>query len=171
MRPLTPDLTDDERGLLRDVAEHGCHVVCVDADLPGGSYCYTVGLWYHWQHPELVVFGVSDELADELLNAATDMIDAGARFAADQVVRDLLEIYPVTFKAVPRTHNEGYFGAACWAHATGDFPVLQLVYPDRQGRYPWQPGAARAFQALQPLLADLPPTPPDANLSADATDG
>jgi hypothetical protein len=34
---------------------------------------------------------------------------------------------------------------------------VQLVWPDKQGRWPWQDDVRRGFAALQPLLDRLPP--------------
>jgi hypothetical protein len=31
-------------------------------------------------------------------------------------------------------------------------PYLQVVWPDRNGRFPWEPGFQAAFDRMQPLL-------------------
>lgn len=159
MRPATPDLTPEQRKVLADVAEYGCHIVTVPEDGDSPDYAFTVGLAHTWQHPEVVVVGLAEEVAQDLLNAVADMIDEGARFSAGQVVNGLIDTYPVTFKPIPASHLPGYLGTACWAHADAAFEALQLVYPDKLGRYPWHDGVAQGFRDVQPLLADLPAEP------------
>ena len=38
---------------------------------------------------------------------------------------------------------------------TEDYHVLQVVLPDPQGRWPWEPGCARPYVDM-PLLGELP---------------
>jgi hypothetical protein len=45
-----------------------------------------------------------------------------------------------------------YFGYAIWFNQTSNFPALQLVWTDRQNRYPWQDGFEEEFKFIQPLL-------------------
>ncbi|MFL5577733.1 MAG: DUF4262 domain-containing protein [Gemmatimonadaceae bacterium] len=52
-----------------------------------------------------------------------------------------------------------FVGFARWFYGGDDFPVLQVVYPDRTGRYPWEDGVAEGFRAVQPVLADGPERP------------
>ena len=40
-------------------------------------------------------------------------------------------------------------------HGGDDFPVLQLLWPDRDGRYPWDPGYPPDMFPLQPLLYEV----------------
>jgi hypothetical protein len=158
MQSNTPELSAEQRKVLTDIAEYGCHVVSVPEDGETPDYSFTVGLWHTWQHPEVAVVGLDEEVAQDLLNAVADLIDEGATFTAGQVAQGLIDTYPVTFKAIPEGHVAGYLGTAAWANE-GAFPVLQLVYPDKLGRYPWHEGCAQGFRELQPLIADLPAQP------------
>lgn len=45
-----------------------------------------------------------------------------------------------------------YFGYAIWFNQTSNFPALQLVWTDRQNRYPWEDGFEDEFKFIQPLL-------------------
>lgn len=159
MSSATPDLTPEQRKVLTDIAEYGCHIVSVPEDGETPDYAFTVGFWQSWQHPEVVVVGLAEEVAYDLLNAVADQLDDGARFTPGQVVSGLLDTYPVTFKPIPASHHPGYLGTACWANEGAAFEALQLVYPDKLGRYPWHDGVALGFRDIQPLLADLPATP------------
>lgn len=159
MRALSEDLDVVERQVLDDIAEHGCHIAVVDEPLLGPAYAYSVGLWHRFQQPEIVIVGLPAEVAEELIALVGEDAEAGKRHAEGAFSADLLHGYRVTFRSVPRSHLRGWLAAGVWAYEGDDFPVLQLVWPDKQGRYPWQPGVREGFAALQPLLASQPAVP------------
>lgn len=162
MRAPTPDLTPGERRILADIEEHGVHMVHVAEreDSPGWSY--TIGLWHHFEQPEVIVFGLDDEVAQALLDLVTDEVaagpDAACRFLAGSEHRDLLAGYPVRVLEVPPVLHGSYLGQALWAYDGEPFAAVQLVWPDKQGRWPWSDGVREGFRRLQPLLDRLPPT-------------
>jgi hypothetical protein len=159
MRPLTDDLAPAERDVLAHIEEYGCHVTTVAADEHGPGYAFSTGLWHKFQQPEVVVVGLPHDVATQLINLVCDDAEDGVRYAEGDRTDNLLHGYFVTFRAVPRTHYPGWLGIALWAYQSDDFPVLQLVWPDKQGRFPWQEGVREGFLASQPLLASLPSEP------------
>lgn len=160
MRPLTDDLAPAEREVLENIAEYGCHVTAVAAGPHGPGYAFSTGLWHRFQQPEIVVVGLQDDDAAQLIDLVGDDAEDGRRYGEGDRTADLLHGYSVTFRAVPRSHYPGWLGTAVWAYQGDDFPALQLVWPDQQGRFPWQPGVREGFLAAQPLLASLPLQPP-----------
>ncbi|WP_162458272.1 DUF4262 domain-containing protein [Pseudactinotalea terrae] len=111
-------------------------------------YSYTVGLSAH-EHPELVVVGLRRSIAEPALQAAADgagVLDRGLRHG-DQVHGILAG---VALRAVSVLDTRRLLPAANELYARPGLPVdaLQLVYPDRTGRMPWQ---TRADQSV-PLL-------------------
>jgi hypothetical protein len=58
---------------------------------------------------------------------------------------------------VPKSHYRNRLGAALWAYEGDGFDAVQLVWPDKQGRWPWQDDVRDGFRALQPVLERLPP--------------
>jgi hypothetical protein len=62
--------------------------------------------------------------------------------------------YSCTFRTVPRRHYEAYLGSASWYYEGDDFPVLQLIRPDREHRYPWAAPDDAGIRKAQPILAD-----------------
>lgn len=152
MRELTDDLAPDEMKILQDVAEQGVHVVHVPMDGDGPGYSFTIGLWHHYQQPEVVVFGLPDDVTIELLNVLADEADDGKRFRGGEKHSGLLVDYPVRFVDVPKDKVGDYLGAAQWAYEGADFPCVQLVWPDKQKRWPWDEGVREGFAASQPIL-------------------
>jgi hypothetical protein len=151
-----PAATDAiEARVLRDVGAHGCHIVHIlpEDDAPGWSY--TVGLHHAGGHPELLIFGLPHPTAHQVLNlgAALCRSNSAGQPLADGVPSDvLLEGYA----CVPRLASPRWYrpliGYARWFNQGDAFPLLQLFWPDRDGRMPWDPEAPAWLRQDQPLL-------------------
>jgi hypothetical protein len=150
------------RELSADVEKHGWVVMRISADGPGPDFAYTIGLLDHFGHPEVIVVGLPLGVAHRILNTLGIAVRGGKRYVAGAVYDDLLEGYDVTFRAVPAYQLGAYLGwGRRYYRESGreDFPALQLIYPDRQRRWPWQDGVADGFRNAQPVLADEPEPP------------
>jgi len=51
-----------------------------------------------------------------------------------------------------RASYDEHLGYAIWFYNGRQFPVLQLVWPDKTGRFPGEEGVAESLATLQPLL-------------------
>ena len=144
-----PAYTDAD--LAADIAQHQWVVLKIDA--PGGAeYGYSVGLTKSFGHAELVVTGLDDDTMQELINDVGEAIEKGATFRDGDVSSEFLEGYDVTFRAVPAALRASHFAWADRYYGTADFAVLQVVYPDRERRWPWDAGVATDFVKGQPVL-------------------
>lgn len=152
MRARSDDLTPPEQKLLADVDEYGLHIVHVPEGTEGPAFSYTIGLWHNFEQPEVLVFGLPDEVAHELLNAIADAADDGRKFLDQHRHEGLLVGYAVRFVAVPAHAYARHLGLARWAYEGDDFPCVQLVWPDKQGRWPWESGVRDGFRESQPVL-------------------
>ena len=148
---------EHEQKVLDDVQRYGLHIVNVldEGDIPG--FAYTVGLHHTFRHPEILVYGLPQKSAHGILNDLADNLRAGKRYVAGGTYDDLVEGYSCTFRVVPAVHYPEHLGWAFWFNETIDFPTLQLVYPDKEGRWPWQEGVSEGFRRRQIVLADSPP--------------
>lgn len=157
-----PEFSSDERHrageaqCVADVERYGLHVINVAADDRGPGFAYSVGLFRTFAHPELILVGLPRQTMHDLLNGAADAIRAGARFGGGDVTDALLEGYDCTFRPVPDRLYRAYLGWAGWFYDGQPFPALQLVYPDRERRWPWDAGAAVGFVEQQPVLETAP---------------
>ena len=141
--------TDEE--LRADVEQHQWVVLKVAPD-KAAEYGYSVGLTRSFGHPELVVVGLDDDTIQDLVNEIGEAISGGALFRDGDTSGAFLEGYDVTFRALPASLRATHFA---WAHrfyGDADFSVLQVVYPDRKGRWPWDPASAADFRKGQPVL-------------------
>ena len=153
MREFFDDLSPAEQKVLqdaaKDIAEQGVHIVHVPSSQDGPGFSASIGLWFHYEHPEVIVFGMSDEEAEDLLNAVADAADEGTSFKPGVNYQDLLVGYPVRFLPLPTDKVTEYLKTAERVYHGVEFPVLQLVWPDKEQRWPWEetrsrPGTARS---------------------------
>lgn len=152
MRQLTDDLSPPERKALTDIDETGLHIVHVPGDDDGPGFSYTIGLWHNFEQPEVIVFGLPEEVAHDLLNALADEASEDKKFRDGERHEGLLIHYPVRFVAVPEDVHAQFLGLAQWAYQGEGFPCVQLVWPDKQGRWPWEAGVREGFADSQPVL-------------------
>jgi hypothetical protein len=68
-----------------------------------------------------------------------ERIKAGEMFSPGRDHNDVLESLDCRFVRVDQQWYSPFLGYAQWFYERGGgFPVLQLVWPDKHGRYPWE---------------------------------
>jgi hypothetical protein len=152
----TPE-DDFEARVVRDIHEHGWHVVIVrsgvhehETDGPWAGdprsqaayealFTYTVGLEHSFGHPEVVLLGEWRH-AHPFLNAVGDLVRDGRRFQAHDTSDQVLEGFVVRFDPVADVCRAELLTWAHWAVGRRDFGALQLVLPDTSHRWPEDPG-------------------------------
>lgn len=104
------------------------------------AFAYTIGL-HPLGHPELVVFGVSQETASGLLNEVASRVRAGHVLTAGEVLSFEQWPHRVTVEVVPNPEQILLMARDFWA-LEDDAPVraVQLTTDDKQGRFPWDDG-------------------------------
>ena len=147
-------MTGGDAQMRADIATYGWHVIKVPEDDEGPAFAFTIGLFKRFEHPELLIFGLPLETMHQMLNTAGEAVRAGQAYTAGQSTDDILQGYSCTFRAVPRNHYEAYLGSARWYYESDEFPVLQLIWPDREHRYPWEAPVDAWIRWAQPVLAD-----------------
>ena len=149
---------DDHEDFIREaVDEHGWAVQLIPAgdsqDEP--SFAYTAGLWLTHKHPEIIVFGLSLEQMHDVLNLCGDRVkETGKPLPIDEPISGLIEGQLVKLRQVREKKSyEDHVAYASWLHDGADFPLLQLVWPDDEGRFPDDETASIAVRSMQPLIA------------------
>jgi hypothetical protein len=146
------DLDDLMRRQQQQIDEYGWAVTAVfpTDDAPDAPFAYTVGLTAHG-YPELIIAGLDPQIAQALLNdLATRVYDRAQRFTAGQRISDLLVGYDAIIVDGPATEAL-HPGAAFARYGKNKVSLQQVVWPDPQGRFPWEAGYALG-QGAQPLL-------------------
>lgn len=123
-----------------NVREHACHVMIVEADDEGPGFSYSIGLTTTYSQPELICFGLAQELTHWMINALRDRMAEGARFEDGQRVSGLIEGFDCVLRRMHRDRYGEYLGYALWFHDGTEFTTLQIVWPDKEHRFPWDDG-------------------------------
>jgi hypothetical protein len=147
-------MTSHDAQMRSDIATYGWHVIQVAEDDEGPGFAYTIGLFERFAHPELIVFGLPLETMHRMLNGAGAAVRGDRVYRAGRDYDEILEGYQCTFRPVPRSRYKEYLGTACGHYGRDDFPALQLIWPDREQRYPWAAPDDAWIRMAQPVLAD-----------------
>ena len=145
-----------DEDIAADVEQYGLSIVAVRAEENNPRFAYSVGLYQRFHHPEIILFGLNEDLACWILNELANQIEAGTSYAPDQEYEGLLEGYNCVFREVPKGCYSDYFGAALRFYQHADFPALQLIWPDKAGKWPWELEFNHYWLAQQPLLEYWP---------------
>jgi hypothetical protein len=135
------------------VTRHGwaVEVIRAEGDLP--AFAYTIGLHRSFGGPEIIVVGLRHEVMHAMLNACGERLRAGESLPVGTPFAGILDDYPVLFRPVrsPESYRE-HMGYALWFYDGPHFPLWQLVWPDKEGRFPGEEGANPVMKTQQPLL-------------------
>ena len=144
---------DRERKVVSDIEEFGWHVAMIPEDDEGPSFAYSIGLFKNFGHPEIIIFGLGVEVLHGMINLIGEEVRQGRRFADGESASGILEGFDVRFRGVAREHYHEHIGYARWFYEGDDFPVLQCLWPDREGRFPSDPDFPDSLRPRQPSLA------------------
>jgi Domain of unknown function (DUF4262)/Domain of unknown function (DUF4265) len=153
---LDPVMADRLGPVFTSVERYGWHLQMVVGDPLHPPWTYTIGLFTSFGHPELAMFGIGGNQATLLLNLMAERVQRGDRFVPGATDDGVLTEHQVRIAAVRPEWYAPYFGMAIdWY--LDEFPILQVVLPDRHGRFPDDP--ASEFHRTQPLLDSDDPWP------------
>lgn len=143
---------ETDRTLIENVQRHGWQVVGVTAEDGSTGWAFSVGLYYTFGHPEVVLFGRTTEAMHAALDTVGRDVKAGHRFEDRSECEGLLEGGRCAFRTVRPRWFEPFLGYALWLYGATPFPALQCLWADDRGRYPWEPTFRADWSELQPLL-------------------
>ncbi|MBC9006800.1 DUF4262 domain-containing protein [Micromonospora aurantiaca (nom. illeg.)] len=110
-----------------------------DGTVTTAPFAYTVGLTAH-DYPELITAGLPPEVAHSLLNdLARRVYDTAERFTHGQRLSDVIAGYDAIIIDGPPT-DELLPGLAISRYGRDRIRLQQMVWPDQQGRFPWDDG-------------------------------
>lgn len=139
--------------ILSDIDEFGCHLAMVEADDYSPAFVYTIGLFKNFKHPEIIIFGLSVDVMGHILNHLKDEIANGSKYDLDRLYSNILSGYDVQFLEVAKDNYQYYLGYAGWYYDhTWNFPVLEIIWPDKNSRWPWELEFNENWKFKQPLL-------------------
>jgi len=141
-----------EEKALNDINEYGCHILHVMEEDNYPRFTYSIGIEKISNQPEIIITGLKQEIAHWMVNEYNSRVKAGEVFKAGEFYSDFLEGFEVTFREVEKKHYSEYFGWGNWLYKGDDFRVLQLIYPNTSGIWPWDKNAPEDFTWFVPKL-------------------
>ncbi len=139
--------------IISDIKEYDCHLALIESDGYLPTFVYSIGLFETFQHPEVIVFGLKTDVMGSIINHVRDEIRAGKKFNSGTKYSGFLEGFEIQFLDVNKVGYPDYFGYAGWYYKNSfDFPALQLVWPDKESRWPWERDFNSNWKFKQPLL-------------------
>jgi hypothetical protein len=147
--------TDYEREIVDFVDKVGCFVVTVlpeegSTDLP---FCYSIGFTKSLDQPEVIFIGLPADTGHALVNTLFEKCAEGLKLTDGTRVEGIAN-FPIIAKEVDESWiTQSYFASALWYHRTQlNAPlrrVMQMVWPDPDGHYPWEESCADWAKADQ----------------------
>lgn len=152
--------TDDPAGsddpmqarIISDVRAFGWHVLGISSER-SPDWAYSIGMWHTFRSPDLAIFGLPTDHAISLINDVGARVREGSPLQTDDRLGDLLTSgLDLTTRPVDPGWYPAVFGQGVRFAVVPPWPVLQVVWPDRSGRFPWQAGFDPGFVQDQPRL-------------------
>jgi hypothetical protein len=128
-----------------------------ETDPPFPGYGYTIGFEQTFGFPEVVIVGLKPVAAKGLAGLVADLLRGGTEIPVGVEFRGLYDgeqraaLVPLDVAGLAGMFS----GADAW-YRDQPYRLVQLVWPDRSGWLPWEPGFDPAVAAAQVLLGEPP---------------
>lgn len=135
-----------------NIDKYGLQVIMVSGSSYSPSFAYSVGLFDTYKQPEIICFGLPDKLGHEIINEVADLIKNGENIKTYTNYDNIFKGSRAEFLSVDERNIDDYFGAALNYYEKTKFPAVQLVWTDRNDKFPWEEDFEEKFLYYQPLL-------------------
>jgi hypothetical protein len=141
----------DREEIVSHIEKYGCHVVMVIGDhLPG--FAYSIGLYEKFGHPEIICFGMDLKVMASMINEVCYLLNEGRFFEPYKPYDDFLENVNIQFVPVDKGSYDDYFGLGIKYYKGNNFSAMQMVWPDKENKFPWEEVFYKPWKFQQPLL-------------------
>ena len=147
-------LEQDEQVFVAKVREHGWLRTSVLEDDSGPGFSYTTGFFVSNRQPELIIFGMKHEIAHDIFWDLYREGKANRSLPAAMRTNAVFANLPAYVFSVAKRFYSDYLGWSRWFYGGDAFPCLQIVWPDREGVFPWEDGFNTDLYDLQPDLTE-----------------
>lgn len=136
-----------------DIATYDWHVIASVAKDRLPAYGYTIGLAERFDHPEIILIGLPPKTIQLILNSVGEYVRKGGRIVIGaDYVDEFISNIPVKFVEVRHEHYPRYLQYAIEYYRNEDFVVMQLIWPDKLGQFPWEDKYDPELKFVQPML-------------------
>lgn len=151
-RSLVRDAILERGWCIQIVAGQGHDASCHHVDQGyRPPFAYTIGLTRYHDHPEIITFNLCTDHFLLTLNLLGEAVVRGEDVTRQEVLDRLFGEQRTRMLRVADSSAHLVVANAMYRVAgAAPIPALQLVWPDDQGRFPWQPG----YTGVQPVLGE-----------------
>ena len=135
-----------------NIHKFGLQVIMVSGSDYSPSFVYSIGLFETYNQPEIICFGLPQKLGHEIINDVAELIKKGETIKMYTTYDSIFSNSRAHFLPVDDRNLDDYFGAAFNYYNKIKFPAVQLVWTDRNGKFPWEKNFEEEFLHDQPLL-------------------
>jgi len=141
-----PDENEIGAATVDTVRRHGWVSLWVAGSI---DFAYTVGLWHTFGEPEVVMFGLEGEGMQTWLNTCVELGRDKGWPAPDEPFHGVIDGFETQLRDVHPSWHRALFGAAIGFYRGTMVPVRQLIWPDRNGLWPWDDEATPSSRNRQ----------------------
>jgi hypothetical protein len=134
------------------INEFGWTVIMIEATDYLPSFAYSIGLWETHRHPEVICFGLNINTLHGCINDVGNIVKSGKSIEIGRCYDDFFESVGTQFVPVHDSYIPNYFGYAMEHYNYAEFPAIQLIWTDRNHKFPWEPDFEEGYVNRQPLL-------------------
>jgi hypothetical protein len=135
-----------------NITKFGLQVIMVTSTNYSPSFAYSIGLTKSFSHPEIICFGLSNNLAHEIINDVAEIVKKGEIIESGKIYSEIFKDSRATFLEVDKKNIPDYFGAGLNYYGNEKFNAFQLIWTDRNDKFPWEEYFEEEFLYKQPLL-------------------
>ena len=135
-----------------NIAEYGLQVISVSGSEYTPPFSYSIGLFETYKQPEIICFGLPEKLGHEIINDVADLMKNEEQIKTNSNYDIIFSESRAEFLQVDNRNIDDYFGAALNYYGTIKFPALQLIWTDKNDKFPWEENFEEEFIYDQPLL-------------------
>lgn len=158
---------ESDKKAFSDILDAGCHLLQIlpDSAAPDvPEYVYSIGFYLNLLHPEIMVMGLPSGVSGRMINDLFHHVAGGNPIWDSEYITYDIDEERVRFavREIEESSYHDYLGYANWfyrslrkenaASIEYNYPALQLVWPDSEGRYPWVQGCDSAVVVAQTLV-------------------
>ncbi|PTQ07303.1 hypothetical protein CLG96_17250 [Sphingomonas oleivorans] len=144
-----------EHDFLSVVRDHGWfHTRVFDEKGESPDFSYSTGFTVNHGYPEIILFSLSKDVSHSILWDFWREIEAGHRPPVGSKVGGIFGNADAVLLPVAKSAYHEHLGWNRWFYGGDDFDCLQLIWPDRGGKFPWEEGFDSKFADSQPDLTE-----------------
>lgn len=143
-----------EQNFLTNIREHGWFNTHVHQDEEGVGFSFSTGFFLDLNMPEIIVFDMDQNAAHQCLWNVHRLFNSASKPVQTQRCSKILAKHDVVFLPVDKNQYSDYLGWSRWFYKGDNFECWQMVWPDPNGKFPWEEGFDESFAASQPDITE-----------------